>query len=104
MTYLPFIQTQDSPPSQKKRWSQEEESIILQQSQIVGTNWNLIAEQLPGRSTNTIMHRYYTKILMEPINGLLVKMDLIHQLACINFLMLIHLVVHQLLFLNQIHS
>ena len=45
------------PKSKKTRWSQEEDSILLQQLKIHGSKWTIISQSLSGRSPESVKKR-----------------------------------------------
>ena len=49
-----------NPNVNKETWTQDEDNVIFQYHKKWGNQWAKIAEQLPGRTDNSIKNRYYS--------------------------------------------
>lgn len=44
----------------KRKWTEEEDSILLEAQRVIGNKWTLIRKRLPGRSENDVKNRYHS--------------------------------------------
>lgn len=44
----------------KRKWTEEEDIILLEAQRVVGNKWALIRKRLPGRSENDVKNRYHS--------------------------------------------
>lgn len=61
-----------SPENSFKPWTLEEDKIIVDKVNEIGTKWSLISKQIPGRSDNSIKNRWYSNLkhkCMITMNG-----------------------------------
>ena len=45
---------------QKRKWTEEEDIILMSTQQEIGNKWTLIRKKLPGRSENDVKNRYHS--------------------------------------------
>lgn len=50
------------PEVKKGDWTPEEDKILFEMQQQIGSQWTKIAEYLPGRNENSIKNRYYSTL------------------------------------------
>ena len=50
------------PSLKKGDWTPEEDKIMFEMVQQIGTQWTRIVEHLPGRTENSIKNRYYSTL------------------------------------------
>ena len=50
------------PNIKKKKWSTEEEDILLNKQLKYGNKWSIISKYLPGRTDNSIKNYFYSKL------------------------------------------
>ena len=55
-----------SPDIQKRKWTAEEDEILMSTQKEVGNKWTLIRKKLPGRSENDVKNRYHS--IMNRLN------------------------------------
>jgi Myb-like DNA-binding domain len=46
----------------KKPWTQEEDNLIFDLHKVYGKSWSKIAEQVPGRTDNSVKNRFYSTL------------------------------------------
>ncbi len=63
--YVNFLRKERSP----HEFSPAEDTLILNYVQQHGRKWNLISEQLPGRTAIMIKNRYYARLRYSPKNA-----------------------------------
>lgn len=44
----------------KRKWTEEEDIILLEAQRVIGNKWALIRKRLPGRSENDVKNRYHS--------------------------------------------
>ena len=58
-----------NPDLTKKQWTQEEETLIIEQRAKLGNRWAKIARMLPGRSDNDVKNRWYASLRKKVEGG-----------------------------------